>query len=398
MLNYESGLAVYNERLEKNPKDDVRPIISIPIGSGNVATYTPSVGIVYCGAVADVTAFAKQVADIISAASYAHLQGPRALVSTPCMVTRNGAEGNAQTCFMEGKCMYEVPFDEFERNGLPARLVTVSNVAYRCPLHSSRAVFTWIFLPAKAHFNRDPENDKYNLSKLNAMAASIYFDNSGTFIGERELYRPLVPSDFNYRVFSELTIDCFKNEGMLVLYSSRPAEYIGHRRSFLNMLATASDYDNLPDLPKKISETLKCINPYCIVCSAPLSNAVVINGLSANIDTLYLMSSDDNVAVCYWCWGSLDPQVSSSLQAYKAPQLFDYAATCASDPTYTSLPLIGPARPIKKMNGGFIVSIAGGGPVIFTGKSLGSCPQVTDYIISQSQLPIFSNLNIAWKD
>jgi len=401
MLNYEGGSSTYNEKLERNPVEGVQPIISIPIGSGNLATYKPSVGFVYCGAVADITAFAKLVADIISAASYEHLQSHRALVSTPCMVTRHQSGGIAQTNFVEGKCLYEVPFDELERSTLPTRLVTVSNTEYRYPINSARAVFTWIFLPAKYAFESDMGNSKslQNRSKFNMIASSIYFDNSGSFIGEKEFYRPLALSDFSYKTFNELNTDCVKNEGILVLSSDRPAEFIGRHRSFINMLASTSDYESLPNVPKKIIETVKGLKPYCLICNAPLSKAVVINGLHDSLaDMRFDVNSEDNIAVCYWCWGSLDPHVSSTLKAYKAPQLFDYAAACATDLEYTSLPLIGTATPIKKVGGGFVVSIVGGASVIFTGKSLGSCPQVTDFTISQSQLPIFTDLNIAWSD
>lgn len=411
MLNYESGLSVYNERLEKNPIEDVHPIISIPIGNDNVATYKPSVGFVYCGAISDITAFAKQVAEMISVASYDHLQSPRAVSSTPCMVTRHKADGSEQTSFMEGKCFYEVPFDELERNGLPARLVTVSNTAYKYPLNSARAVFTWIFLPAKYAFEYDTEAQ--SRSVFNMMASSIYFDNSGYFIGEKELYRTLLPSDFRYKESDILSLNCVKSEGIMVLSSGRSAEFIGHRRSFINMLVTANDYESLPVLPKKMHEDIKSFKPNCLICCAPLLNAVIITGLNIglmqDVSDIIPRSDKDTVALCYWCWGSLDPQDSSSLKSYKAPKFFDYASACSINPEYISLPLIGTAVPLKKNSGGFLVNvarsdtssgIAGGNAasVVLAGKSLGRCPQVTDFTIVQSLFPVFSDLNIAWRD
>ena len=241
MLNMERGALEYRavaaavERVA--PPHPPWPLQEVPALTTRGAVchvhYRPACGVIYYSGGAGALALAEQLAVRLDEWPLDHLTGARATALSPTAILRNCGECTSKTIVTGPRDPFRKPLPPgAARANRPARLLLVAMPDDRSPppLYSTRAVFTWVFLPMSAVFVIG-KRPTLNAASMNALVAGIVFDG----------YRMLAcPDGFESVALSPDTVRCAPAIADWNSAEGRPPGFAGFSKNYALLLNKSS--------------------------------------------------------------------------------------------------------------------------------------------------------------
>lgn len=287
MLNMERGAREYSvvegavERAA--PPYSPWPLQEVPALTTRGAVchvhYRPACGVIYYSGGAGPLALAEQLAARLDEWPLDHLMGARATALSPTAVLRSSGECASKTVVTGPRDPFRKPLPPgAARTNRPARLLLVAMPDDRSapPLYSTRAVFTWVFLPLSAVFviGKKPT---LSAASMNALIAGIVFDESRVL---------LCPDGFEAVPLSPDTVRCAPAIADWSSAEGRPPGFAGFSKNYALLLNKSSgletyhityigDYRALISSRHVVSSRRAARRAYTTMETAPWPNGVV---------------------------------------------------------------------------------------------------------------------------
>lgn len=452
MLCLEHGAISHGADLApKPPPHEPYPVVELPPctkqGLPILAHYRPTVGVVFytAGEGFVIREFVESLSALLAGAGEEHLKGARAVAASPSAVLRHrGRVRGGHLLVGPRKCSRKPPPPP-ETGGYPARLLQwTPPSSLRLPPHwSSRAAFTWVFMPVTAALalGAGPYG---GMDEVNAAVAAVFYDGGllsrhadGASAGRLTLADfgfPELPARFGEGAgpaaasghgTGALLYEGAGGRGRLTFVGQHLC--LGRLRA-AGRPAAVCDYDPGSLLSfgaaggaaggvlAESSALGGGAAPQCWACAAPLGGeALVVRDPRAppsgahrewffslvppSAPLLPAGARDKGLLLCYYCWGFLESPgcLTEHMGAHVSRVVipFSQAEACAATPGYACLaPLLsGQAAPVRGVDGAFTVTL-GGETVVLAGENLGAYPALSVPELAALRLPIIAGLRL----
>jgi len=412
------------------------PLQEVPALTTRGATchvhYRPACGMIYYSGGAGPLALAEQLAARLDEWPADHLTGARATALSPTAILRSSGECTTKTVVTGPRAPFRKPLPPgAARANRPARLLLVAMPDDRStpPLYSTRAVFTWVFLPMSAVFaiGKRPTLDA---ASMNALVAGIVIDGSrmltcldgfeSVTISPDAIRTPPNIADWSSAEGRPPAFAGFSKNYALLLNKSSGSEtyritYIGDYRAVVSSRHVVSSrraarrmYTAMETAPWP-NCVVGCVDgarrSACVCCAAPLGgDAILITDprnpynqfpLRTQLEALRSLAAGaplahpslgapTSVLICEHCWSMIDQPMEAFSRMLVEPRRVTIPWTQAD--AASALGLAGLANllgspAVRNAAGAYTVSICAGGDavnIVLAGATLGPWPMV-DY-------------------
>lgn len=409
MLNFEFGARVMGSDFKQLPAPhepfptlDIQPITKE--GVPFQVHYRPALGVVYYVEPAgdSIQAQVERVATLLDSVGFQHLTSYRAVAATAAAVMRRKNRVLSKTILEN---YHDIALVSGSSDSVrPARLIfccTAENVVPPCI--SSRAVFTWVFLPIAAVFKITMRaNDDKTGEIVNASIAGIVHDGPG-------LLRKDTPSELleiTIEDFGKATDDQLANIARLqdICGTSTNGALLFSRGRFRFTKKQSTPWTagrTITPSEEKWPNVLQCS-----VCDSPLNEvALILRGASQptirhhpiwySADQPCKLNGGADIILCQDC------QISTSCVSHMGGRVsscrvpLSQIEICAQLPQYAPLvPVLeGIVSRIEGVPGAFLIRHASG-DIIVIGGSRGKYPAIQYEVIARQNALVVPLLNI----